>query len=282
MASALAVLAGLWQAAFLDRLWLPLAAPALGLTLTAALATVYLSVRSRTEKRLLMNLFARHVAPEVADTLWRERERLVAGGRLLPQRLIATVLFADIRGFTPIAEMLEPGQLMDWLNDYMETMTQVIMACGGVIKQYVGDEVMALFGVPIPRQIEAETAQDAVQAVRCALAMGEQLRRLNLKWAKQGLPTIAVRIGIYTGPLVAGSLGGRQRLEYAVVGDAVNIASRLESFDKEAHDLVNNQCRVLIGETTFRYLDGRFRVTEMGRIKFKGKQQEIAVYRVLE
>ena len=227
-----------------------------------------------------MNLFARHVAPEVADTLWRERERLVTGGRLLPQSLIATVLFADIRGFTPIAEILEPAQLMDWLNVYMGAMTQVIMAHGGVIKQYVGDEVMALFGVPIPRQTEAEIAHDAVQAIQCALAMSEQLQQLNLKWARQGSPTIAVRVGIYTGPLVAGSLGNSQRLEYAVVGDAVNIASRLESFDKEAHDFANNRCRILIGETTFRYLDGRFRVTEMGRVKFKGKQQEIAVYRV--
>ena len=280
MAGALAVLAGIWQAAFLEHLWLPLAAPALGLTITAALVTVYLSVRGRAEKRLLMNLFARHVAPEVADTLWRERKRLVAGGRLLPQRLIATVLFADIRGFTPIAEILEPAQLMDWLNVYMEAMTQVIMAHGGVIKQYVGDEIMALFGVPVPRQTEAEMARDAMQAVRCALAMGEQLRQINMQWTEQKSPTIAVRIGIYTGPLVAGSLGGSQRLEYAVVGDAVNIASRLESFDKETHDLVNNPCRVLIGETTFRYLDGQFRVTEMGRVKFKGKQQEIAVYRV--
>ncbi|HRD51002.1 MAG: adenylate/guanylate cyclase domain-containing protein [Candidatus Competibacter sp.] len=282
MAGALATLAGVWQAAFLERLWLPLAAPTLGLILTAALSTVYLSVRGRAERRLLMNLFARHVAPEVADTLWRERERLVTGGRLLPQHLIATVLFADIRGFTPIAEVLEPAQLMDWLNVYMEAMTQVIMAHGGVVKQYVGDEIMALFGVPIPRQTEAEMARDAIQAVQCALAMSEQLRRLNAKWAEQGLPTIAVRIGIYTGPLVAGSLGGSQRLEYAVIGDTVNIASRLESFDKEAHDPVNNRCRVLIGETTLRYLDGRFRVTEMGRVKFKGKQQEIAVYRVDE
>lgn len=282
LAGALAMLVGIWQAAFLDRLWLPLAAPALGLTLTAALSTVYLSVRGRIERRLLMSLFARHVAPEIADALWRERQRLVNGGRLLSQRLIATVLFSDIRGFTPIAEALEPAQLMDWLNVYMDAMTQVVMAHEGVVKQYVGDEIMALFGAPVPRQTKMEIARDARQAVRCALAMDKRLQQLNASWVEQRLPTIAVRIGIYTGPLVAGSLGSSQRIEYTVIGDTVNIASRLESFDKETHITANSVCRILVGEPTFRYLDGQFRVTEMGRVKFKGKQQEIAVYRVDE
>jgi adenylate cyclase len=159
-------------------------------------------------------------------------------------------------------------------------MAQVVMAHGGMVKQYVGDQVMALFGVPIPRQTEAEIAQDAVQAVKCALAMGERLQQLNLGWVEQQLPTIAIRVGIYTGPMVAGSLGGSQRLEYAVVGDIVNTASRLESFDKDSHDPLNNSCRVLIGEATFRYLGGQFRVEKVGRVKLKGKNQEVIVYRV--
>lgn len=139
---------------------------------------------------------------------------------------------------------------------------------------------MALFGVPAPRQTEAEIAQDAVQAVKCALAMGERLRQLNTGWVEQQLPAIAIRVGIHTRPLVAGSLGGSQRLEYAVVGDIVNTASRLESFDKDSHDL-NDICRVLIGGATFRYLGNQFLVEEVGRVKLKGKQQEIAVYQVL-
>lgn len=281
MAGALAVLAGVWQAAFHHQIWLPLAAPALGLTIAAALSGAYLSVRDHAEKRLLMNLFARHVAPEVADTLWRERRQLVDGGRLFPQRLTATVLFSDIRGFTTIAEILEPARLMDWLNIYMEAMAQVVMAHGGVVKQYAGDAVMALFGVPAPRQTETEIARDALQAVKCALAMGERLRQLNAGWVEQHLPTIAIRVGINTGPLVAGSLGGSQRMEYTVIGDSVNTASRLESFDKDSQDPLNNICRVLIGEATLRYLGGRFLVEEVGRVKLKGKQREIAVYRVL-
>ena len=281
MAGALAVLAGVWQAAFLQQIWLPLAAPTLGLTIATALSSAYLLVCEQAERKLLTNLFACYTPPEVVHTLWRERRRLIAGRRLLSQRLTATVLFSDIRGFTTIAETLEPARLMEWLNAYMEAMAQVVMAHGGMVKQYVGDEVMALFGVPVPRQTEAEIAQDAVQAVKCALAMGERLQQLNAGWVEQQSPTIAVRVGIYTGSLVAGSLGGSQRLEYAVVGDTVNTASRLESFDKDSHDTLNNICRVLIGEATFRYLGGQFRVEEVGRVKLKGKQREIAVYRVL-
>lgn len=280
MAGALILLAGIWRIVFLHQIWLPLVAPILGLTAAVALSAAYLSVHDHVERRLLMSLFARQAAPEVADTLWRERARLVAGGRLLPQHLTATVLFADIRGFASIAENLEPAQLMDWLNIYMAAMTQAVMAHGGMVKQYVGDEVMALFGVPDPRRTEVEVAGDAVRAVECALAMGERLRCLNADWAQHVLPVAAVRIGIYTGPLVAGSLGDSQRFEYAVVGDTVNIASRLENFDKDAHHPVDGFCRVLVGDATLRYLGGRFRVTELGQVRFKGKKQEIAVYRV--
>lgn len=281
MAGALATLAGIWGAAFLRQVWLPLAAPMLGLTAAAALSTVYLSVRERSERRLLMNLFGRHVAPEVAEAIWRERKRFLENGRLLPRRLTATVLFTDIRGFTTIAEVQEPSRLMDWLNVYMEAMTEVVMAHGGVVKQYIGDAVMALFGVPAPRQTETEIARDALRAVECALAMGERLRQLNAAWVKRQLPAIAMRVGIYTGPMVAGSLGSSQRLEYTVIGDTVNIASRLESFDKDAHDVGQDICRILIGETTVDCLKGQIRVESVGPFKFKGKQREITVYRVL-
>lgn len=159
MAATLAVLTGVWQAAFLQQIWLPLAAPMLGLTIATALSSAYLLVCEQTERKLLTNLFACYTPPEVVHTLWRERRRLIAGRRLLSQRLTATVLFSDIRSFTTIAETLEPARLMDWLNVYMEAMAQVVMAHGGMVKQYVGDEVMALFGVPVPRQTEAEIAQ---------------------------------------------------------------------------------------------------------------------------
>lgn len=282
MAGALTLLIGLWQIAFAQQVWLPLAALVLGLTSAAALSIVYLSVHERAEKHLMMNLFARHVAPEVAEILWRERQHLLEDGRLRSQRLTATVLFTDIQGFTTLAENLEPTQLMDWLNSYMEVMSEIVTTHGGVINKYIGDAVMALFGVPIPRQTEAEIAADATQAVACALDMCERLQQLNVDWAQRGLPVIAMRVGIHTGPLVAGSLGGKHRLEYAVIGDTVNTASRLESFDKSTHDTTKSLCRILVSETTLKYLGNQFRVMAMGRVKLKGKQQELSIYQIAD
>jgi adenylate cyclase len=188
--------------------------------------------------------------------------------------------FTDLQGFTSIAEDLEPVQLMDWLNRYMEAMTEIVMAHGGVVNKYIGDAVMALFGVPVPRQSAADIGGDARRAVACALAMGERLVQLNAEWAVQGLPSLKMRVGIHTGSLAAGSLGGGQRQEYTVLGDTVNIASRLESFDKDAHHCPGGVCRILIGEPTYRYLGDGFRVTEVSCCKLKGKQQEIRVFRV--
>jgi adenylate cyclase len=228
-----------------------------------------------------MQLFSNYVSAEVADAIWQARAQWLEGGRLRSQRLIATVLFTDIEGFTTIAETLPPADLLGWLNTYLDAMTQVVTAHGGVVNKYIGDAVMALFGVPVPRSSETYIAQDAIQAVRCALAMGAELERLNVQWQVQGLPAIAMRVGIYTGPLVAGSLGSSRRLEYTVIGDTVNIASRLEGFGKEGADQERSACRILIGETTRCYIGEQFRLKPVGLAKLKGKKEEIVVYRVL-
>ncbi|MFO1430043.1 MAG: adenylate/guanylate cyclase domain-containing protein [Candidatus Competibacteraceae bacterium] len=262
--------------------WLPLASAWLGGLLTAASSAAYVSIHERTEKRIAMQLFSNYVSAEVADTIWQSRAQWLEGGRLRSQRLSATVLFTDIEGFTTIAETLPPTDLLEWLNTYLDAMTQVVTAHGGVVNKYIGDAVMALFGVPVPRAGETEIAQDAVQAVRCALAMGAELERLNAQWQVQGLPTIAMRIGIHTGPLVAGSLGSSRRLEYTVIGDTVNIASRLEAFQKEDKVGAAGVCRISIGETTRRYLGEQFRLESVGLATLKGKKEQIVVYRVLD
>jgi len=118
-----------------------------------------------------------------------------------------------------------------------------------VIDNYIGDSIKADFGVPLPRTV--------VAAVDCALAMEKELKRPNTIWQRQNFPTVEMRIGIFTGPVVAGSLGSAQRLQYTTVGDTVKIASKLESFDKDLvdPDLADSPCRILIGETTLRYLN---------------------------
>jgi adenylate cyclase len=194
--------------------------------------------------------------------------------------LTATVLFTDLMGFTAVAEKRDPQGVMDWLNAYMEAMAQQVIEHGGVIDKYIGDSIMAIFGVPLPRTTEAEISRDALNAVNCALAMETTLMQLNDRWREQDLPTIGMRIGIFTGPLVAGSLGSVQRLEYTVVGDTVNTASRLEGFDKElfAPDYLSHPCRIIIGEATLCRLGDQFEAQKVGEASLKGKDQKITVY----
>ncbi|MGH8503073.1 MAG: CHASE2 domain-containing protein [Gammaproteobacteria bacterium] len=282
VAAGLAALAliGYWE--FLQRWWVPSVAPGLGWLLSAGLVTSYVSNQEKEQRAMLMQIFSRYIPSSVAESLWRQREQFLEGGRPLPQRLTATVFFSDLRGFTSVSEQLEPRALMDWLNAYMEAMAKVVMDHGGVVDKFIGDAIMAVFGVPLARHTEAEIRQDAVHAVDCAVAMERELTRLNAEWRTQGLPTIGMRIGIFTGPLVAGSLGSSDRMEYTAIGDTVNIASRLESLDKDFADprSADSLCRILIGETTMKYLGDKYETVQVGTVRLKGRLAATAVYRV--
>jgi adenylate cyclase len=269
--------------AFLSGWWIPSVPPAMAWLGAAALVTAYMLSLEKKERALLMQLFSRHVAPEVAETIWKQRDQFLDGGRPRSQKLTATVLFTDLRGFTSVSEKMDPQALLDWLNIYMEAMAQMVMNHGGVVDNYIGDSIKADFGVPLPRTAEAAISQDAVAAVSCALAMERELKRLNTVWQQEKLPTVEMRIGIFTGPVVGGSLGSSQRLKYTTVGDTVNIASRLESFDKDLADpdLADSPCRILIGETTLQYLDHQFQTKRVGEAHLKGKDEKVTIYRVV-
>jgi len=263
--------------------WIPLVPPAMTWLLSAAAVTAYMSHQETLQRATLMRLFSRHVSKEVAEAMWQQREQFVEGRRPRPQAMIVTALFTDLTGYTTVSERLSPELLLEWLNEYMEAMAGPVSAHQGVIKQYAGDSIVAIFGVPVARHSKSEIAQDALNAVNCALAMESGLRDLNRRWRSEGRPTTGMRIGIFTGPVVAGTLGSAERSEYVVVGDTVNTASRLESLDKELHapDTDVNPCRILIGETTMRYLGGRIETDWVGDFSLKGKQQKIGVYRVI-
>jgi len=263
--------------------WIPVVPPVLAWGLSGPCVLLYVSYQERTQRSVLMRLFAQSVSPEVAETLWQQREQFMAGSRPHPQRLTATVLFTDLEGFTSVSECLGEQALMDWLETYLEVMSQPVMAHGGVINKYMGDAIMALFGVPIPHTSEAEISQDAVHAVQCALAMRRELIQLNQRWQQQQQPTIRMRVGICTGPLVAGTVGSVERLEYTVHGDTVNTASRLESYGKEmfSTEAMDSPCRILISATTLHYLGQQFQTQYVGEVQLKGKEQTTTVYRVL-
>jgi adenylate cyclase len=179
---------------------------------------------------------------------------------------------------------MDPAQLMDWVNTYMDAMTQLVEQYGGVVDDYAGDGIKANFGVPVARTDEHEIAADAANAVRCALAMSRELERLDVSWQAQHMPTARMRIGITTGEVVVGSLGSANRLKYTSVGDTVNTAARLESFDKEAfeREVDSSTCRILISGETWRRVQGRFRVEELGAHALRGRGQSTEIYRVLD
>jgi adenylate cyclase len=267
----------------LEKWWIPLFPPAVGWACSAALLTAYMTNVEKKQRRLVMQLFSRHVSPEIAEAIWREREQFWEGSRPRSQHVTITVLFTDLEGFTPVSEKLSPQALMDWINAYIDTMAQLVMKHGGVVDDYFGDAIKANFGVPLPRSSEEEIRRDAVHAVACALDMSDEMHQLNATWQRQGLPQVRMRVGIFTGPAVAGSLGTAQRLKYTTIGDTVNIAARLESFDKDAWDSADGDpyCRILIGESTLQYVGPEFRSRRVGDLTLKGKYEKVSVYQVL-
>ncbi|MHB8880688.1 MAG: CHASE2 domain-containing protein [Thermodesulfovibrionales bacterium] len=277
-----ALLTGLAYWSFILDWWIPVIPPAASWVLTLSFVKAYLSYREKNDRVLLMQLFSRHVSKDVAETIWRERQNFIHDGRLIPRKLTATVLFTDISGFTTIAERSEPGELMAWLNRYMDSMTSMVMIHNGVVNKFIGDAVMAVFGVPVAHDDERTITADARNAVACALAMKNKLADLNREWENEKRPTIRMRVGIHTGPLVAGSLGGAERMEYTVIGDTVNIASRLEGLRMLPGDPSPeaDPCRILISESTSRLLGNAFITSGVGEFQVKGRDEKIMVYRV--
>jgi adenylate cyclase len=225
-----------------------------------------LSEELRQQARLRQN-FERFMSPNIAKLM---ASYVTQHGQLWePQELVVSVLFSDVKGFTTLSERLSPREAQDLLNEYFHEMTEVIFKHNGTLDKYIGDGIMAVFGAPqlgdpIPPEVSAE------QAVSAALDMIASHRRLieKLDPAKR----FQFRIGINTGTVYAGFFGTRQRLEYTVMGDTVNTASRLEGRAE-----LNS---VLISEATRLALGDRFVLQEMGQLELKGKQQRVQTYRV--
>lgn len=265
---------------FLYQTWVIVATPMLGWTFSFLLMQVYLSNQEKQERAVLMQLFSKHVSKEVAEEIWRQRDQYLNAGRLVSQRVTATVLFTDLQNFTTVSENMEPQALMNWLNEYMEKMVEIVeKQYHGQVNKFIGDAIMAVFGVPVPSVDEKAIAYDATRAIDCALAMRREMEHFHEIWRANRQPVVRMRIGIFTGNLVVGSLGSVERQEYAVLGDTVNTASRLESFDKNLE--TNNPCRILIGKTTLQYTGDQFITERVGEVNLKGKMSQVAIYSVI-
>ncbi|MFY9258882.1 MAG: adenylate/guanylate cyclase domain-containing protein [Gallionella sp.] len=240
------------------------------------------SEQERSQKIQLMQIFSKHVSHEIAETMWQQRDQFLNDRRPPPQQVTATVMFTDIRGFTTISEQLAPHTLFDWLNQYMNVMSKIVIEYHGVVNKYIGDAIMAVFGMPSSRTNNDHVAEDALRAVDCALAMRDAIGQLNLDFVKRGLPPVGIRIGIFTGEVAAGTLGSSERLEYTVIGDTVNTAARLEEVrDVAENNTLDQDCRILIGETTLRYLDTHYHTQFVRHIVLKGKKEPVAVFNLV-
>jgi adenylate cyclase len=268
-----------WYACAAAGVWLPVTSLALGFVLTTFASAGLRALQEARERAALMAIFSRHVAPEVARELWERRDEVAEGQRLRPKRLEATVLFADLHGYTPVAARLAPEETARWLNQFMEPMAEIIMAHRGVIRQYAGDAIMAIFGAPLPAETREECERDARTSVACARAMCRRFAELNETWRRAGMPTAGLRIGIYSGPMVGCNIGSRRRLEYAVVGDAVNVAARLQTLALPEGD-EGESGRILIGEETRVLLPINEPCERVGSFVLKGRSEPMSVYRV--
>ncbi len=279
----LSTLGGFVVWAIANSLWIPWVSPAMGWVVNAMVVTALISKQEQKDRQVLMELFSRHVSPQVAEAVWEQREQFLENGRWRPQTLIVTTLFTDLEGFTGMAERIPPEQLWECLNTYMDTMVKIILDHGGLVDDYYGDMIKAGFGVLIREQTEEQIRDNVSAAVKCSIAMEEEMVRFNARWKQQGLGSIRMRVGLNTGPVMVGSLGSAERLKFTTIGDAVNIAARLESLQKDTWktEEPNSVCRILLGETTQQYLGTHpWHLQEVGSVMLTGKTQSLAVFRL--
>lgn len=239
--------------------------PILALGIGFVAFQVYYVLTAQRTTHFLRRAFSSYVSPVLVDQLIEEPQALRLGG----QRRTVTILFSDIRGFTTLSEEMDPEDLVELLNVYLDAMTRAILAHKGTLDKYIGDAIMAFFNAPVT------IADHAGQAAEAALEMRERLEWLNVEFDARYGRRLDIGIGLHTGEAVVGNIGGRQRFDYTVIGDAVNLAARLESATRQygAH--------ILISQATRAGLDGRFVCRRIDRIRVKGKRRSVEIHELL-
>jgi len=219
--------------------------------------------RSLREKEQMKQAFVRYVAREVVDEIMKNPEQIALTG----ERREVSVLFCDIRGFTPLSERLSAEDVVHLLNEFYTLMIDTVFKHEGTLDKFLGDAVMAVFGAPVSR------SDHSVRAIRTALAMQAGVKELSQKRVAEGKDPIEVGIGVSAGEAVAGSVGTESRMEYTVIGDRVNLAARLEANATPG--------QILISQWTYEKVDKLVNARSLGYFKVKGKEEEVEVYEVL-
>lgn len=249
----------------LKNFWMPPLLAILGLSLVYGIHAVTHLTLEVKEKRWLRQAFGRYVSPALVEFIAEHPELLELGG----EEVDATILFADLAGFTAQTETMPPKEVIRLLEEYFTVMTQIILIHKGTVDKYIGDAIMCFWGAPVP------LPDHAARACRAALDMQKAMSWLKEFWLSRAKAPLALRIGLHSGRVVAGNVGSRDRFNYTVMGDAVNLAHRLEGLNRYYGS------EILLSEPTFQLVRESFLIRELDHILVKGRIQTVKLYELL-
>lgn len=251
---------------FFSQGWvLNLVYPVLSFVFSLIVILLYRYFSESREKSYLRQSFQYYMSPEVVEDVITNPEKLKLGGA----KKDMTVLFSDIRGFTTLSEKVEPEKLVSLLNEYFTAMTEVLLAQRGVLDKFIGDAIMGFWGAP------QEEPEHARRACETALAMMERLAVLKNNWVRRGLPEINIGIGVNSGSMIVGNMGSEKRFDYTVIGDNVNLASRLEGLNKQYN------ANIIISQFTYQRVKDFFECRYLDKVNVKGKNIPVEIYELL-
>jgi adenylate cyclase len=239
--------------------------PILSIVMNFVFLTFYKYFTEERKKRELKGTFEKYVSPAIVAEVLADPSNIELGGK----KVELTVMFSDVRGFTTISEKLDPRALSDLLNSYLTPMTNLVFEHKGTLDKYMGDAIMSFWGAPI------HFPDHAKHGCRCALAMIVKLKELQAEYRAKGLPEIDIGIGLNTGEMSVGNMGSDTVRSYTVMGDAVNLGSRLEGINKQYGT------RIIISEFTYAAIKDSFICREVDWVRVKGKAQPVRIYELV-
>jgi class 3 adenylate cyclase len=212
----------------------------------------------------IRQLFGKFTSPSVVDSLIENQEQIALGG----ESKVLSAMFCDIRGFTTYCENRTPEQVVDALNEYLTRMSEVVLKYHGTLDKYIGDEIMAFWGAPLSQ------AHHAKLAVQASYEMLVELKKLSVAWQRDGREAFQIGVGVNTGRMIVGNIGSSMRMDYTIIGDSVNLASRVQGLTRKF------QTNLLITEYTYQWVKDIVKVKKIGTLQVKGKQQPVTIYSV--
>jgi len=245
--------------------WLNMVYPVLTMMTIYLVITVYRYFTEEREKKKIRGAFQYYLTASVITEILKDPTKLKLGG----DKKDLTVMFSDIRGFTTISEKLSPEELVRLLNEYLTVMTDIVFKYEGLLDKYIGDAIMAVFGAPL------EQPDHALRSCRTALEMMAELKVLQERWAQEGRPYVDIGVGINSGDMVVGNMGSNMRFDYTVMGDNVNLSSRLEGINKEYGT------HIILSEFTYEVVKEEMFCREVDSVRVKGKKLPVKIYELI-